>query len=285
MIKLAQQWQVSLNDGSNWDFRSGSSFFYELILKPFEAELEKVNPQVLVFIHDGILRNLPMAALYDGEKFLAQKWANVSSIGLNFTSIAKKQEDFEALVFGLEDSPAGWLRLENVKQEVTFVRDLLGGEKFLNSQFTVNNLSNQLEENNYSVVHLATHGYFGGTSETSFILAYDRKVSAAKLEEILLKSDRVIELLVLSACETAVGNERSLLGLAGIAARSGVASTLGSLWQVQDDQQSETIEGFYTQIKMNNVNKAIALQQVQIEKIKNLAHPQQWAALNLIGDW
>lgn len=284
--ELAKQWNKNLNDSSDWDFRSGSSFFYELIIKPFEAELAQVNPQVLVFINDGILRNLPMAALYDGERFLAQKWASVSSLGLNFTSTSRKRKDFEALVFGLEDSPQGWSRLDNVEQETTFVRDLLGGDKFLNSQFTVDNLTNQLKENDdYSVLHLATHGYFGGTSETSFILAYDRKISAAKLEDILLKSDRVIELLVLSACETAVGNDRALLGLAGIAARSGVASTLGSLWQVRDDEQSETVEAFYTQIEINNVNKAIALQQVQVEKITNFAHPQQWAALNLIGDW
>ena len=284
--KLANQWNKDLSDSSNWDFRSGSSFFYELIVKPFEAELAQVNPQVLVFIHDGILRNLPMAALYDGERFLAEKWASVSSLGLSFTSTAKKREDFEALIFGLEDSPPGWSRLDNVEQEATFVQNLLGGNKFLNSQFTVDSLTNQIEENDeYSVLHLATHGYFGGTSETSFILAYDRKISAAKLEDILLKSDRVIELLVLSACETAVGNDRALLGLAGIAARSGVASTLGSLWQVRDDEQSEAVEAFYTLIKVNNVNKAIALQQVQVEKIKNLAHPKQWAALNLIGDW
>lgn len=285
LSKLAKQWHTNLTDGSNWDFRSGSSFFYELIVKPFEAELQEVNPQVLVFIHDGILRNLPMAALYDGERFLAEKWASVSSIGLNFTSTARKRENLEALVFGLEDFPSGWSQLENVEQETTLVRDLLGGDKFLNSQFTVNNLTERLEDNEYSVLHLATHGYFGGTSETSFILAYDRKVSAAKLEEILLRSDRVIELLVLSACETAVGNERALLGLAGIAARSGVASTLGSLWQVRDDEQSQTVEAFYTQIKVNNVNKASALQKVQVEKIENFAHPQQWAALNLIGDW
>ncbi len=283
--ELAKQWYTTLTEGHNWNFRSGSSFFYELIIKPFEAELEQADPQVLVFIHDGILRNLPMAALYDGEQFLAEKWASVSSIGLNFTSTTRERENLEALIFGLEASRLGWSRLDNVDQETTFVQEILGGNKFLNSQFTVDNLYRQLREQKYSVLHLATHGYFGGTSETSFILAYDRQISAAKLEEILLSSNQLIELLVLSACETAVGNDRALLGLAGIAARSGVASTLGSLWMVRDDAQSETIEAFYTQIKENKDNRAIALQQIQVEKIRNFAHPQEWAALNLIGDW
>jgi CHAT domain-containing protein len=284
LLQLAKQWHQNLTDGNNWKFRSGSSFFYDLIVKPFDTELEKATPQVLVFIHDGVLRNLPMAALYDGEKFLAEKWASVSSIGLNFTSTSER-ENLEALVFGLEASRPGWTQLENVETETTFVRDLIGGDKFLNTQFTVENLTYQLKRNNYSVLHLATHGYFGGTAETSFILAYDQKISAAKLENILLQSRTAVELLVLSACETAVGSDLALLGLAGVAARSGVASTLGTLWQVEDDEQFSMVEDFYIQIKENNLNKAISLQQIQIDKIRNFAHPQQWAALNLIGDW
>ncbi|WP_036486810.1 CHAT domain-containing protein [Myxosarcina sp. GI1] len=286
LVRLAKQWHQNLTDGNNWEFRYGSSFFYDLIIKSFATELEQTNTQVLVFIHDGILRNLPMAALYDRErkKFLAEKWASVSSIGLNFTSTSERK-NLEALVFGLEAARSGWSRLENVEAETTFVRDLIGGDKFLNDQFTVEKLSHQLERNNYSVLHLATHGYFGGTAETSFILAYDQKISTAQLENILLSSPEAIELLVLSACETAVGSDRALLGLAGVAARSGVASTLGSLWEVEDEDQSKMIESFYTQIKENNVNKAIALQKIQINEIRQLALPQTWAALNLIGDW
>ena len=99
------------------------------------------------------------------------------------------------------------------------------------------------------------------------------------------QSRRVIDLLVLSACETAVGSERALLGLAGVAARSGVASTLGSLWPVMDDEQSEIISAFYSYLSDVPSNKARALQKVQIELLRLLAHPQKWAALNLIGDW
>lgn len=284
LVRLAKQWHQNLTDGNNWEFRSGSSFFYDLIIKPFAAELEKNSPQVLVFIHDGILRNLPMAGLYDGEKFLAQKWASVSSIGLNFTSTSKR-ENLEALVFGLEAARNGWSKLDNVEKETSFVRDIFGGERFLDKNFTVDNLTRQLQRDNYSVLHLATHGYFGGTAETSFILAYDTKITAAKLENILLQSEVPLELLVLSACETSVGSERALLGLAGVAARSGVASTLGSLWQVEDEDQAKMVEGFYFQIKENNVNKASALQRVQINEIRKLTLPQKWAALNLIGDW
>ena len=287
LVQLSKQWYQNFTEANSWEFRSGSSFFYDLIIKPFAAQLEKADPQVLVFIHDGILRNLPMPALYDGEKFLAEKWASVSSIGLNFTSTGKR-ENLEALVFGLEAPRSGWSRLENVEAEISFVKEILGGERFLNKNFTVDNLTRQLQRDNYSVLHLATHGYFGGTAETSFILAYDQKISTTQLENILLQSEVSLKLLVLSACETSVtsvGSDRALLGLAGVAARSGVASTLGSLWQVEDKDQAQMVKSFYTQIKENNVNMAVALQRIQIEQIRNFNHPRQWAALNLIGEW
>lgn len=90
---------------------------------------------------------------------------------------------------------------------------------------------------------------------------------------------------MLSACETALGSDSSLLGLAGIAAISGVDSTLGTLWQVNDDEQSQIIEAFYSYWKSPKYNKATALQQVQIDQIEIFAHPQKWSALNLIGNF
>lgn len=284
--RTAMLWHQELQTGYTWEFRTGSRFFYDLIIKPFETELESSNLKVLVFIHDGILRNLPMAALLDDRsRFLAQKWASVSSIGLNLSATEVAPQKSKALVFGLKSAIGGWRQLDKVESEIALVEEFIGGDKYLDRQFTSHNLLRQLSEKKYSIVHLATHGYFGGDASTSFILGYNQKISALKLKDILSQSRQAIDLLVLSACETAVGSERAVLGLAGVAAKSGVASVLGSLWQVNDDEQFNSIEAFYAHLKNNPSNKAIALQQVQIEQINNLAHPQTWAALNLLGDW
>ena len=284
LTKLANQWNKELENTLTWEFRPKSRQFYDLIIKPFESQLEANNLEVLIFVHDGILRNLPMAALFDGEEFLAQKWASVSSIGLNLTSIPAKEEN-KVAAFGLETDIPGWSKLDNVAEEIQDAQNIIGGSKFLNQQFTVENLSRQLDRKEYSIIHLATHGYFGGTAETSFILAYEQKISALQLENILSQSKQTLELVVLSACETATGSDRAILGLAGVAARSGVKSTLGSFWRVQDDNQSQTIEAFYTYWKNSEYNKATALQKVQIEQIEQYAHPAQWASLALIGDY
>ena len=228
ITKLAEQWSQELKTSFVWEFRRNSREFYDLIIEPFEAKLEAKDPEVLIFVHDGILRNLPMAALFDGEEFLAQKWASVSSIGLNFSSIPLETRKNQVAAFGLEADIPGWSKLENVAEEIQDVREIVGGKEFLNQQFTVNNLSRQLDESAYSIVHLATHGYFGGAAETSFILAYEQKISALQLEDILSQSGQIFDLVVLSACETATGSDRAILGLAGVAARSGVKSTLGS---------------------------------------------------------
>jgi len=94
--------------------------------------------------------------------------------------------------------------------------------------------------------------------------------------------------LVLSACETAVSSESAILGLAGIAARSGVKTTLGSLWPVIDDEQQKIIKSFYSYWQSPKYNKATALQKMQTEQILGSAnhppaHPQKWASLSLIG--
>ncbi len=287
ITKIATEWYKTLSKGLDWQLAPQGQALYDMIIRPFEQELAQINPDTIIFIHDGLLRNLPMASLFDGknEEFLAQKWASVSSIGLNFKSTTSSQKKLEALAFGLGVAREGWSELDEVEPEIEKVIDTLGGQKFLNQEFTTDNLVNELNRKKYSVVHLATHGYFGGIAENSFILAYDQPLSALDLEDFLSQSLVRIELLVLSACETAISSDRSALGLAGVALRSGVDSVLGSFWQVQDDEQLELIKAFYSNFPESNFDKIKALQQIQIEQIKNRTHPSKWAALNLIGNF
>lgn len=283
--ELAKQWRGELITGDAWQFRERSKFFYDLIVRPFEAELESANPDILVFVNDGILRNLPMAALLDDNQFLIEKWAVSSSLGLKLKSPPKTQRSSSALVFGLSDPPKSkWRKLEGVLQEVRQIGNLIDAEEYLNSNFTVDNFSKKIKENDYSILHLATHGYFGGTAETSYLLAYDRKISVVELENILESSEHSPDLLVLSACDTALGSKLSLLGLAGVAAKSGINFTVGTLWQVQDSEQLEIINNFYANFNQDLPNEAMALQKVQIEQIRQFSHPQKWAALSLISN-
>ena len=282
ITKIANEWYNHLKNADTRRFRTKAQDLYGLIIRPFEAELEQINPDIIIFVHDGLLRNLPMAALHDGEKFLAQKWASVSSIGLNFQSTADQKEKSKPLLFGLGVAREGWSELAYVESEIENVTQILGGKSFLNRDFTSNNLALELKDKRHSIVHLATHGYFGGIAENSFILAYDQPLSALELEDSLSQSKGQIELLVLSACETAISSDRSALGLAGVALRGGVSSVLGNFWQVKDDEQVELMNAFYSNLLRTNFDKAQALQRVQIAQIEQKAPPAKWAALNLI---
>jgi CHAT domain-containing protein/tetratricopeptide (TPR) repeat protein len=293
LIKQAKKWYEELNTEYSFEFRTGSRFFYDLIIKPIEAELIQADVDVLVFIHDSILRNLPMAALDDNTGFLIEKVAVISSIGLESTSKPTEKSEPKALVFGLsKPKQQDWSTLEMVVPEVKAVNQSVDGKKFLNIDFTKSNLRKQLQQDNYSVVHLATHGYFGGTAEDSFILAYDQKIDLLELDDILRQASYNPNLLVLSACQTAIDNDLAFLGLAGVAAKSGINSTLGSLWEVNDLSQSKAMKQFYSDIKSDLSNPtsrqsqsyALALQKIQIEQINLLIHPKIWAALILISD-
>lgn len=288
LTQKTQQWREELKTGLSWQFRDRSKYFYDLIVKPFESELESAdsNIKALVFVHDGVLRNIPMAALLDENDYLIEKYPISSSLGLKISSLSHQTSKVNALLFGLSDPlQLKWRSLGGVRQEIEQIQNLVDSTDFLNKDFTFAKLTEELQENSYSILHLATHGYFGGSAENSFILAYDQEVPIPKLEKVLQSSESVPNLLILSACETAVGSELSVLGLAGSAAKSGVDSTLGTLWQVGDRDQLEVIQDFYSGIQGNLENKEKALQQAQIKQIRKLAHPQKWAALNLISNY
>ena len=272
-----------LKQGHSIQYKTHSAKLYDLIIRPFETELAKINPDTIVFIHDGVLRNIPMAVLYDGEKHLAEKWANVSSLGLRFQVVP--QSRVKVAAFGLSLEREGWSPLSSVPRELAQVTETVKGRKFLNTNFTSDIFEQQLNQNKYSLVHVATHGSFGGIAENSFILAYDKLLNALELKDILSQSQENIDLLVFSACETAVGGDFSALGLAGVALRSGVSSTLGSYWGVEDSEQPKLMKQFYTNIFEKKLNKAEALRQLQVEQIKQTVFPNIWAAFTLIGDW
>ena len=224
------------------------------------------NLNSIVFVNDGILRNVPMAALHDGDQYVAEKWATINSFGLGFQTTDAKPNQEKVAAFGLVDSGEGWSPLTEVEVELRDVRSSVkNGKVLLNEDFTVSSFQKELEKN-YSIVHIATHGYFGGLAENSFLVAHDQTLSAQVIENALRVSPP--SLLVLSACETAISSDRSNLGLAGLAIRSGVKSVVGTFWQVQDEEQTELISRFYEYLGDSDSSIAIAVQKVQQDQIK-----------------
>ncbi|WP_418316515.1 CHAT domain-containing protein [Piscinibacter sakaiensis] len=182
------------------------------------------------------------------------------------------------------------LSLPGVRREVAAIDQVAGGERLLDEAFTLDNFRRQAESGRFSVIHLASHGVFGGSREATYLLTYDQLLTLDDLQS-LLTSDafrrRPIELLSLSACETAEGDDRSPLGISGAAIKARARAVMGSLWPVSDDAAVDLMAGFYRRLLEQRAGKAQALQQSQIALLRNpdYAHPFFWAPFILIGNW
>lgn len=259
---------------------------YSWLIEPIEAELEGVA--TLILNNDGILRNAPMAALHDGSQYLIQKYPVASTLGLKLEQkIETATTSADPLIFGLSVPTKNFAKsLPNVENEVEEIHELLGGKQVINQQFSAANLTALLKGNDeHSVIHFATHGEFGGTLNTSYLEAYDQPIQLGNLEKILRESEVPLSLLVFSACETARGNERAVLGMAGLGLRTGADSTLGSLWRFNDAPAADLVTDFY-RYWHQGMTKAQALRQAQIDLIEETdSHVSVWASMVLLGDW
>ncbi|NJN23060.1 MAG: CHAT domain-containing protein [Leptolyngbya sp. RL_3_1] len=161
----------------------------------------------------------------------------------------------------------------------------------LNQKFTREALEAQVQQSDYPIVHLATHGQFGSSAEDTFVVAWDQTINAYQLNDLLRRSEQArqqpIELLVLSACQTAAGDQRAALGLAGMSVQAGARSTLASLWQIDDESSAALISHFYQHLAEKGHTKAQALRQAQLDLISHpdFRHPAHWSAFVLVGNW
>ncbi|MDZ8188452.1 MAG: CHAT domain-containing protein [Nostoc sp. ChiSLP02] len=273
-----------------------SQKLYDWLIRPAEAELVKSDIKTLVFVLDGSLRNIPMAVLYDKEqqKYLVEKYAIALTPGLQLTNPKPLQQvKLNVLSGGVsEKRQIGNLEfppLKNVARELEAIQSEVSKTKQLfNQTFTETNLQNQIKKVPFSVVHLATHGKFSSNPEETFILAWDRLVKVKDFVNLFRQSgssqSNAIELLVLSACQTATGDKRAALGLAGVAVRAGARSIVATLWSVDDEFSSKFMSYFYRELK-TGVTKAQALQHAQIAVLNNEKRPYFWAPYVLVGNW
>ena len=161
----------------------------------------------------------------------------------------------------------------------------------LDQDFTRFRLQKQIETTSFPVVHLATHGQFSSQADNTFLLTWDERINVKNLDQLLREREgqqlSPIELLILSACQTAAGDKRAVLGLAGVAVRSGARSTLATLWSVQDQSTAELMREFYVNLSQRGISKAEALRQAQLSLLRSsqYQHPFYWAPFVLVGNW
>ena len=157
----------------------------------------------------------------------------------------------------VEDMRAS-LALPGVKVEIAALGNILQGQTLLDAGFTVEHFQTAMQSSAHRIVHIASHGVFGDSSESSFIMAYDDVLSLNSLES-LLRSEKFqnqpIELLGLSACQTAEGNDRAPLGISGAALKARARSVLGTLWPIADDAAQSVMKNFYAGIVLNGRSK------------------------------
>jgi CHAT domain-containing protein len=332
-----------------------AQLLHHWMIEPVEAYLQQQHIETLIYIPDGALRLVPLAALYDGKKFVIENYAVVTSPGMSLIDSGSFQRQKQMLLAGMSvpgdvvsDLPTNLLsnlvtespeirglarelkqmELTGQKRELTAseqqeknrqLHDLLRNpmvieklqqqlslpgvaveirrlaeqnqtDYLLNDSFTLENFKQLLQEKPHDILHIASHGFFGSTSENSFIMTYDKVLNLDQLE-ILLSADyfkqHPIDLLTLSACQTAQGDDRSPLGISGVAIKTKVHSALGSLWPVSDDATAELMSSFYHSLTQPNQSKAKALQAAMLNVLRKekFSNPAYWSPFILIGSW
>ncbi|MEQ9483612.1 MAG: CHAT domain-containing protein [Coleofasciculus sp. F4-SAH-05] len=293
-------------------YKESAKQLYDWLVSPIAEELQAQQINNLSFVMDSGLRSLPIATLYDGNQFIIENY----SVGLmpsfsltdtryvdirNATILAMGASKFE------EQNP-----LPAVPKELSIITNQLwSGTSFLNQDFTLENLKQARASQPFGILHLATHGEFKpGKPSNSYIQFWHTRLTLDKLRELKLDNPP-IELMVLSACRSALGDEEAELGFTGLAVQAGVKSALGSLWYVSDTGTLGLMTTFYQQLKQAPI-KAEALRQAQVAMIQGevrlekgqivtqngifplppqltelpdqeLTHPYYWSAFTLVG--
>jgi CHAT domain-containing protein len=285
---------------------------YQWMVMPIEAELAAQDIDTLIFCTGAGLRAMPLAALHDGQQFLIEKYSLGQIPAFKFTQTRYSPlKNAQVLAMGASEFP-----LQNPLPAVpvelsTIAENLWSGKSFLNQEFTLNNLQQQRRQQSFEIVHLATHADFqAGKPNQSYIQFWDTQVTLDEMEQLPL-SNPAVELLVLSACRTAIGDTEAELGFAGLAVQAGVNSAVASLWYVSDAGTLGLMSEFYRHLQTAPI-KAEALRQAQLAMLSgevrlsegqlqtsrgniplppdlaelqsaNWSHPYYWAAFSVIG--
>jgi CHAT domain-containing protein len=264
---------------------------YDWLIRPLEPALAAAAVDTLVFVPDGPLRTIPMAALHDGAQFLISKYAVATTPGLDLTDPRPlPREDTRVLAAGLTQAVRGFPALPYVSTELQAIQRLYGGTPLLNERFLTAAMEQESKTHPLSIMHIASHGHFAGEVENSFLVTFDDKLTMDRLSQVigLFRFRKTpLELLTLSACETAAGDDRAALGLAGVAIKAGARSALATLWSVNDEASAVLVTAFYQQLHDASVSRAVALQRAQQQLLadRRYQHPAYWSPFLLLNNW
>ncbi len=292
--KLVRQLRQSLVLRVGNQYLANVQKLYDWIIRPAEAELKANQVKTLVFVLDSLLRNLPMAALHNGKQFLIENYSIALTPGMQLVNPRPLQDrTLEVLTVGLSESRQGFSALPQVYQEIKEIQASVPSQQvLLNQAFTESAFRQAVGTKTVPIVHVATHGKFSSKKDETFVLTWDNRLGIEALNGILQESDlnqaNPIELLVLSACETATGDRLAALGMAGMAVRAGARSTVASLWQINDEATALLMNQFYAALAKRKVTKAEALRQAQLAVLKEprfRQHPYFWSPFVLVGNW
>jgi filamentous hemagglutinin family protein len=272
---------------------------YHWFMAPVQAELQTRRITNLVMIVDVGLRSLPFAALHDGTRFLVEQYSLGLMPSLSLTDT--RYEDVrqaQVLGLGISESTGNLSPLPAVTTEITNLSQLWRSQLLFNQEATLQNLTTTRSQTPYGIVHLATHANFEtGALNNSFIQFWNQRLRLDQVQQLGLNNPQV-QLLVLSACDTALGDREAELGFAGLAVKTGVKTAIASLWSVSDTATTSLMTRFYQDLRATPI-KAEALRQAQLAFIrpnhttptadtptaisKELSHPYFWAGFTVIG--
>jgi CHAT domain-containing protein len=292
IARLVDDMVTSASTGNDEEWRTASRTLYDLLIAPVESRLRPNG--TLVIVPDGALRALPFAALTDADgKFLVERTRIAIAPALAYSQPGSERGNraLNVVAASLQREvtlPAGtFAKLAGTADEAGVAAGPGGA---VIADFRAADLRRALARGRVDVLHLATHAAFNGRSDRSFIVANDEAIPLADLRA-LIGGNRVrgdeLDLLVLSACETAVGDDEASMGLAGTAVQSGAESALASLWSVNDTGTVALMKGFYDRYR-GGAGKAQSLRDAQLAMIASggdAARPGIWAAFILLGGW
>jgi CHAT domain-containing protein len=294
--KTVEQFHRELQqDWSYATVKQPAKAVYDWLLAPARDQLRIAKINTLVFVPDSKLRSIPMAALYDGNQYLVENFATTISLNLELQNPRPLPKQLNVLAASLTDPPANYgnfAKLANVNQELKAIAQAgITVIPIQDKQFTTQAFNQKINESSFSIVHLATHGQFSSDPQKTFLLTASGSIKVDDLGSLfrtrgLNRSDE-IELLVLCACETATGDNRAALGIAGTTIRAGARSAIASLWSLDDESNVELMKLFYRQLGKGNISRAEALRQAQEALMKNeqYSYPRYWAPFILLGNW
>ena len=297
-----------------------AAILHRWLLAPVEA-LTGDTLDTLIVVPDASLRLFPFGSLRRDGRYVMEDYAIAVVPGLSITRVsttpAKRPRTLLAglsqpgevvsrlpseILRSLEGPPATnppssaersarlqeILALPGVEQEIESLSRLGPGQVMLNEAFTVNAFERALGSGEFGRVHIASHGVFGDSAQSTFLMAHNDIISMDRLEQLLGQAGvgEGIDLLTLSACQTAEGDDRAPLGLAGAALKARAGAALGSLWPVADDATRLLMDSFYRALQ-GGASKVEALRSAQLEVLADprFAHPFYWAPFILVGDW